>query len=194
MSQSTDVYSSSLYESDSIDPLSYLPLDGLQLFTPDLSSSQQSLTLVPEAGFLTPLAIPSSLQRVGQGRRKPWILYSDMSKDDFLHWWLETQFGNAQSEKKKKIHWDGARHISDIWKHFDQVAHHVTGEPKVMCRKCGKIMDHPNHTLNGTNSLRRHCKGDFCQRATNKVAKQPDIKQLMRSAVSNIILLIEYIF
>lgn len=46
--------------------------------------------------------------------------------------WLETQFGSIQSEKK--LQWDGARHYSDTWTNFEQVAYHITGKLMVMCR------------------------------------------------------------
>lgn len=171
-----------MYESDAIDNFSCLQSDDQQSYTPDVSSSQQLIASATDLGFVRPLSIPSSLERVGPDRKKSWILYSDMSKDDFITWWLETHFGGTQVDRKK-VHWDGAKHHSDIWAHFDQVAHYTSGEPKVMCRNCGKILHHPNYTSNGTNSLRRHWKSDGCQKATNKAARQPNIQKLMQDAV-----------
>jgi hypothetical protein len=55
-----------------------------------------------------------------------------MSKDEFVNWWLQTDFG-----KKNRIRWD-ARQQSNVWKHFDQVAKTVDGAPEVMCKQCKK--------------------------------------------------------
>lgn len=105
-----------------------------------------------------------------------------MSKDDFIAWWLQTEHGGEQ-EKKIEFHWDGAGNKSEIWQHFDQVSHHTSGLPKVMCQRCGKILDHPNCTSNGTNSMRRHWKGEKCQRAASQAGRQPNIRKAIEDSV-----------
>lgn len=51
-----------------------------------------------------------------------------------------------------------------------------------MCRRCGKVLDHPGYTKAGTNSMGRHWKGEKCRRAANQ-AKQPNIRQLIQDIV-----------
>lgn len=108
MSQLSDIYSSSLYEHDPAatltDTLSHLPSDDIQLFSTEASSSRQPLSSTPDTDFIRPLAVPSSLQRVGPGRRKDYLLYTDMNKDDFIHWWLQTAHGSTP--EGKKFNWD----------------------------------------------------------------------------------------
>jgi hypothetical protein len=64
-------------------------------------------------------------------RHKSFILYTEMSKDGFLHWWLPIEQCNKQgspqvnaddSENVKKLHWDGTGNTSDIWTRFKQAA------------------------------------------------------------------------
>jgi hypothetical protein len=101
-----------------------------------------------------------------------------MTKNDFVNWWLNTDFGSKP--EAKRIHWDKQGYLSDVWSHFDQVAHPSTGQPKVMCKQCGKLLDHPNFTKNGTNALRRHWRKGNCKPAP----KQSGIKQIIQQVVS----------
>jgi hypothetical protein len=162
MSQLSDIYPSLFYEVDPLDNTSCFSLDNLQVFTFDiLSSSQQIITPTINTSFLLSHTIPESLQRVGPHRTKEWILYSEMNKDDFVTWWVGTQAGTL----KKKIRWNGEGHLLDIWKDFNQVAYHLTGEAKIMCQQCGKILEHPNHQSTRTKSLRRHILRTTCQKS-----------------------------
>lgn len=104
-----------------------------------------------------------------------------MGKDEFINWWLQTEYG-SQSEYQKKIRWD-AKRSSSTWKNYDQVAHHISGEPKVMCRRCGKDFTHPHQHANGTNSMKRHFEANKCKRAGDRAAKQQSIQQSMEFAV-----------
>lgn len=141
LSKFSDAYTSSLYDGDALDSLQS---DDQQLYTLDLSFSQQSLNLVSNSDFLQPPLlpppVPASLQRVSPDRRKTYILYSDMMKNEFVAWWLETDFG-----RKKWMSWD-AQQQSDVWKHFDQVAKGNDGEPKVICKRCMKVLNHPQQS------------------------------------------------
>jgi hypothetical protein len=139
LSQFSNAYPSSLNDGDALDNLQS---DDQQLFNPDLLFSQQSFNSVSDSDFLRPPLpppppLPPSLQRVSPDRRKTYILYTDMTKNDFVAWWLKTDFG-----RKKRMRWD-ARQQSDVWKYFDQVAKGDDGEPKVICKRCMKVLDHP---------------------------------------------------
>lgn len=182
VSQFSDIYSSSAYEVDTTDNLQFPFSEDGQLYTPDPLGSQQTLSSVPDPDFLRPPPpppIPDTLQLVGPDRTKGYILYSNMSKDDFVTWWLRTDFG-----KGRRNHWDSI-HQSDCWKHFEQVADKKTGKPAVMCNQCGKILDHPANGRTGTSSMNKHIRGVNCRRAASK---KPNIKHLMANAVCLILL------
>jgi hypothetical protein len=175
VSQFSDIYSSSMYDGDPVDAL--LSFSNDQFQTADISGSQHTLESASNSDFLTPIIpplIPSSLQRVGPGRSPAFILYAEMSKDDFVVWWLETEFG-----KRKRLNWGGSR-TAACWEQFDQVANAKTGKPGVKCRQCQKVLDHPASGRYGTTALNRHLAGPTCRKSTSQKA---DIKGLLANAV-----------
>jgi len=191
-SQQSD-FTSSLYDGD-LDNLTYLtPSD--QPANLDLSSSQQTFDAFgPE--FLRPgipLVVPSSLIRVGPDRRKAFVLYDEMTHSDWVDWWLQTDYG-----RKSKIHWDSS-HQSDIRSHFHQVAHGTDGAPKVMCKRCGQILEHPyslrskgadgKDQRHGLSTMKRHLTTAGC-RKVNKGQKAEITKFLKKGVGYSILLLL----
>jgi hypothetical protein len=184
MSQLINFLSLSHCDTDPMDSISYIPFDDHQGgFSEVISNSQD--TVPPSTtldSFPRPNPIPDSLQRVGPGRKKDWVLYTEMYNEEFINWWFETQEGS-----KKRIRWD-SNLTSKVWKEWNQVAHHITGEPKAMCTRCLKVLEHPNRKNNqghsiGTKSLNRHFNGPHCQMAAGNTLKQPSIQQLMNEKV-----------
>lgn len=177
MSQFSDILSSSVYEDDLTDNLPFFVPDDTQHPTPTPSTSQPTINpkFARHQPKEPPPLIPNTLTRVGPGRGKSWVLYSEMLSKDFVHWWLKTDYGNA-----KRINWDGKRQ-AECWKHFEQVADCQTGRPGAMCKECSSVLDHPAHGHTGTSSLNKHMNGVSCRRA---IGKKPSIKRLMEQAVS----------
>ena len=134
-SQFSDAGPSNYYEADVADNLPYLQSDHSQLLTPDPACSQKTIS-----------SAPTSFQRVGPDREKPYIFYEGMTKEEFIIWWLQTQYPSVE-DQRKKIRWEGKR-SSDVWQHFNQVAHHISGQPKAMCQRCGNILPHPQFHMN----------------------------------------------
>lgn len=170
-SQQSD-FASSLYDAE-IDNLTFLTSSN-HAATP--SGSQHPFdALDPSASSFIrpaiPLTIPSSLERVGPDRRKAYVLYNEMTHSEWVDWWLQTDYGS-----KSKIHWD-SNHLSDIWKQYDQVASSIDGAPKVMCKRCSQILEHPYSTKkdikgkegrHGLSTMTRHLKTAACQRFENR--------------------------
>lgn len=196
MSQQSDIYSSSLYEGDPIVAFNLQPTeatltetlssshvnsDSITRFTSQPNLDQQLLISPPDSDFSHSLAIPSILTRIRPNRLTEFILYTNMNKEVFVNWWLQTTYG--KSPGAKTFNWDRTGHLSEVWKHFDQIASVTDGFPKVKCQRCGKIFNHPGHTKGGTNSMGRHLKGEKCQRAAVPT-QQSSIQQLMQDEVS----------
>lgn len=193
MSQQSDIYSSSLYEGDptaTLTPLptltetlssSYIDSDGPIPFTSEPHISQQSFTSAPDSNFVQSLSIPSNLTRIRPNRLTEFVLYTSMDKEVFVNWWLQTTYGKRP--EAKTFNWDRTGHLSDVWKHFDQIASATDGLPKVKCQRCGKILAHPGHTNAGTNSMGRHLKGEKCRRAAQQ-AQHSSIRWLIQDEVS----------
>ena len=152
MSQFTNTYASSSYDIDLPDNLQLLPSDDL---TPNLSISQRNFpciaSSVGDSDFVRPglpsPPVPSSLESIRPDRITIYVVYSKIMSDDYVQWWLQTDFG-----RKKRMRWD-SRHSSDVWDHFDQVTRASDGAPKVMCKHCKAILDHPG-LGNGTSTMR----------------------------------------
>ncbi|CAG8265945.1 unnamed protein product, partial [Penicillium salamii] len=160
------------------------PPDLSSIFSDDQSllyetfDSQRTTTSLPVSEFLTPTSAPIALERGGPPNQKTWVIRTEMNKAEFIQWWVQTQ----AEETTKRIRWD-AKRTSDVWDNFDQVAHFVTGEPKVLCRKCGKTLPHPQSTSNRTNSMKRHMSAGLCQRNSKNNPRQQNIQESLESAV-----------
>jgi hypothetical protein len=140
-SQYSDILQSSLY--DDTESLPYLASDLPQLFTPEDSCSQRTFDPFDQ-DFLRPqprLSIPSSFKRVGPDCRKIYVFYDVTMHTKWVDWWLETDCG-----KTSKIMWD-AIHQFEARKQFYQVANSSDDQPKVMCKRCGQILEHPSSLL-----------------------------------------------
>jgi hypothetical protein len=115
MSQFSDSFLPSLCDSESIDTFTNLLPDDL---TPDLFYSAQSLNSdIDYPQFRPFVPPPPSLQRIGPDRKKSYVLYTTMSKKEFIDWWLESEYG-----AKNRIRGDSYRLFSSMWDSFNQVA------------------------------------------------------------------------
>jgi len=102
MAHLSDHISQSIY-SDSIGPT--LPSDPFFFEPSEPTETQQTETQQTETQqtelILLPLLLPSSIERTG-GRTQQWALWKEMTKADFIEWWLTTQYGT--SPKAKCVH------------------------------------------------------------------------------------------
>jgi hypothetical protein len=114
MSQTSDIYSSSVIEGVGIDKLQYLIPDDT-LFTSPFPSSQLTLDTIHDPSSISsqtvPLA-PESLKRIKLNRVNEFLLYEDKMSKDFIAWWLQTDYGRT-----KHINWD-AKHQVNCWEGF----------------------------------------------------------------------------
>ena len=169
MSHSSDIFLSSTYGAPPSDFLEYVANSTqAQLSSPIPSGSQQILYEPPKA--------PESLKRVCPDRIRTYILYSPEMSDEFVTWWLQTDFG-----RKKRMTWDGKR--AKCWELFDQVALDKNGKPGVMCQQCQKVLDHPGWAHSGTTSMNKHYNGLTCRKAVSAKGLKPNIKLALEHAV-----------
>ncbi|KAG0158397.1 hypothetical protein PDIDSM_5911 [Penicillium digitatum] len=66
-----------------------------------------------------------------------------MSHNDFVDWWLETDYG-----RKSKLKWDSNRH-TEIWNSYHQVAQGIDGAPKHRQSAVSWHINHPETSENG---------------------------------------------
>jgi len=174
-SQFSDQYPSSFFEENPLDKLSTLPSDGP--FNPSYGQSTPNPSSSTE--FTQPVFSPvilETLERVGPAKNKNYILWTEMVNDDFVRWWLNTEYG---SEIKRNI-FIGKRH-AESWDYFHQVAAVQNGYPKVMCKKCDHILAHPADRHRGTSTMNRHySQGTNCWKLP---PHSQDIRRLIHNGV-----------
>ncbi|KAJ5740168.1 hypothetical protein N7493_000040 [Penicillium malachiteum] len=128
--------------------------------------SQTILSSFDDHTFLQPDISPPPLPftRVGPDRRKSYFLYDMAMHTEWVEWWLQTDYG-----RQSKIHWEAARQ-APIWENFDQVAQIIDGAPKVMCKRCNRVLEHASSTCQngyqGTSSMAKHLKTIVCKNST----------------------------
>lgn len=147
---------------------------------------------VPSSAALDPL---ERFQRVGPGRGQ-YFLYDAMLHNDWVDWWLQTDYGS-----RSKINWDSQHGRAKIWKEFDQVAHSVHGTAKVMCKNCSAILEHPYATRkeragqgessrkdsrHGTTTMIRHVNTSSCQRAASGRRQRDGITRFLQTVFKDV--------
>ncbi|KAJ5771454.1 uncharacterized protein N7511_003505 [Penicillium nucicola] len=127
--------------------------------------------LQPSAG--QPRTPSANLTRFAPDRRH-WVLYETAQENDFLSWWLETEYGQQLTKNGQyNFRWSTESRSSKVWRHFDQVAEVGSGRPKVVCRSCLAPLNHPHHPhhkSHGTSTMGKHLKSTSCRRSKEKVA------------------------
>jgi hypothetical protein len=113
---------------------------------------------------------PTKLTRFAPDGRD-WVLYDTAQENDFLSWWLQTDYGQQLSTNgRSKVRWSAGSRSSEVWKHFDQVAELRSGRPKVICRSCLTSLNHPHHKFHGTSAMGKHLKSKIYRRSKRKVS------------------------
>lgn len=180
MSQIQEFRSSqlSLFDTEP-DDLSSIATASICPATPSTSRQVDSFSFIqpsiPSSIALDPL---EPFERIGPGKRGgEYFLYNAMNHNEWVKWWLETDYGLHNH----KIAWD-SRHGSaaETWKEFDQVAHAETGSPKVICKRCDAVLEHPyaikkddsgtgtgKAARHGTTTITRHLQTSGCRRTAS---------------------------
>lgn len=117
---------------------------------------------------------PSHLRHLESDERR-WIAFETEHQDDFFSWWRETEYGRQLVARGiSKIRWSSTSHHSPVWAHFDQVADSWSGRPKVMCRSCATLLDHPHYKSHGPSAMAKHRGSQYCrkgQRGIRSIAR-----------------------
>jgi hypothetical protein len=101
-------------------------------------------------------------------------------EQDFYNWWRQTIFGI----KEPKFKWNNTGRQSDKWDYFHEVAVVSTGEPRLCCKHCSRILLHPEVKVpdkrrQGTKTLRDHIESKKCgliSSARSSNYSQPSIR------------------
>ncbi|KAK9847933.1 hypothetical protein MYU51_017407 [Penicillium brevicompactum] len=177
ISQFSDHYSSSIFEDTPLENLPFLPSDSVQSFPPDALYGNTSGS-TPDISFIQSQSVlpPKIFEHVEPLRKKSFVLWTEMVNDEFVTWWLKTEFGsriNRNLFEDKR----GAR-TAECWKHIHQVAAISDGEPRVMCKTCDHTLTHPADGHRGTSSMNKHYQGSV--KCRKKTPQSKDIRKLIQ--------------
>jgi len=85
------------------------------------------------------------------------IVYEKSQLPAFTEWWTKADYAlQSQQANSKQFKWGSDHRKADSWKHFEEAATFPGGSPKVRCKKCGLLLEHPYRSNQGTNSMKRH--------------------------------------
>ncbi|KAI9778255.1 MAG: hypothetical protein M1839_008279 [Geoglossum umbratile] len=111
------------------------------------------------------------------------FVYTESQKEDFNMWWERTIWAEETGYgKHRHPNWDSRVRTALVWRKFTQVADRLTGEPGMMCDRCGANFAHPRTArYGGTWPLECHLQSVDCRSPGMEVvqvqATQSPIKQ-----------------
>ena len=106
---------------------------------------------------------PSTLPRLATNYA--FIKWTLQHVDAFSTWWVTTQYARLVQSDPSSYHtppWNSTKKSSNVWTSFDQVAEAKTGQPKVACRTCDRVFNHPSVKNTGTSNMSKHLKQSKC--------------------------------
>jgi hypothetical protein len=107
------------------------------------------------------------------GSSKEFFKWSQEHHTQFIEWWVATSWvvrrvtankaSKSNNDFVKLLSWDSKARTSVYWTSFNQAAHWTSGEPVVVCCKCGMSLTHPSVKNTGTNVLKNHLGTKTCR-------------------------------
>jgi hypothetical protein len=141
------------------------------------------------------IPVPSELDKQKIPGTSDWLaIYDPRYKPQFQTWLNKTEWGLAEASLSKeylsKISWDlTERDLSSNygWEHFHQGALITDGFPKVMCKRCSRVVNHPRAKKKGSlyvygiSMLKTHLQTQPCKIA----AERSGLQQLVMEDIGN---------
>ena len=123
------------------------------------------------------------LIQIGEGKRC--YGFNPNTALSFINWHSGTSWAHQQNQitnsAKVVIRWGASRQAVG-WGHFDEAADRFTGEPKLVCQRCDKVIKHP--AINGTTGMDTHLKSKGCMGASKRRGlTQLDLTEGFRAGV-----------
>ncbi|KAJ5780736.1 hypothetical protein N7457_005896, partial [Penicillium paradoxum] len=122
-------------------------------------------------------------QRVGLGRKGQYFLYNGINHRDW------TDYGSHNT-----ISWESPHgSASETWKYFEQAAYTDTGKPKVICKNCDIILEHPSSgrkdasgkvSRYGTTTITRHLQTIAYQKAVGIRRQKGQLKEFLQTSIN----------
>jgi hypothetical protein len=143
--------------------------------TVDISSD--SLSSPTSSNLLSP---PPGLEVASRsGGKDKVILYPLINETLFYGWWTQTIYAQTLRQRGKKHKWGQARRNSSLWTHFAEAATFPQGRPKLRCKYCSRLLEHPFIKNTGTTAMKNHLKTSTCSYRMTANNSAHDIRELL---------------
>ena len=97
------------------------------------------------------------------------MIYSFDQLEAFNDWWNLTSYGqHVAGGHARDPHWASTTCSAEGWVDFIQAATKRKGHPKLICRHCDKVLEHPNNKNTGSTGLKTHTKSYACHFAARQ--------------------------
>jgi hypothetical protein len=162
----------------------YDDFTSLPSFIPRRNPSQISYNESNTSSQLSGPSLPPGLLPVANAPN--YVAWSLEKHAVFLEWWYKTLWGRDDPlvcKDTKRVKWERI-HSSNAWSNFNQVAHHLTGEPALCCKYCGQILKHPTLKNTGTSNLSGHLQQSKC-RGQKRSHDNENVRDMLLVSLSN---------
>ncbi|KAI9784871.1 MAG: hypothetical protein M1816_000716, partial [Peltula sp. TS41687] len=89
-----------------------------------------------------------------------------------MAWWKETEFGEKVAANDnpgfRNPNWLSTTRTAPAWAEFIQAAERTTGRPKLICRHCDEVLEHPNNRNSGSSGITAHLNRETCKKAARR--------------------------
>jgi hypothetical protein len=132
--------------------------------------------------------IPAGLELVSRsGGKDKFILYPLTDDAVFQIWWNQTPHGRLLKQQGRKQKWGESRRNSSWWTHFAEGATFPQGRPKIRCKYCSRLLEHPYVKNTGTTAMKNHLKSINC---SYRNVQNNNVKELLMQVMVGILKLL----
>ncbi len=169
--------SSSCSQSSLSSQISLLSQSSFSHISPSSQTSSSQIALLSANA-------PPDLEFVScSGGKDKFILYPLTDNVAFYNWWTQTSHANLLKQRGKTQKWGASRRSSAWWIHFAEGATFPQGCPKLRCKYCSRLLEHPYVKNTGTTAMRNHLKSINCSYKTSNNSGQGMKELLMQMMV-----------
>ena len=146
------------------------------------SIASVSSLLVEDSGAATVSTQPRHPDLVLVAQRS-YVKWESAKESAFYGWWKTTPYHrNLESGAPSHFdpRWNSSSRVSTAWLRFHPVAHCDTGRPKVQCKACSALLEHPTHRSIGTSCMTKHTASLACRRRSGDSMQQTSLQVTSR--------------
>jgi len=140
-------------------------------------------TSSPIAGPAIRNSIPDCIEMSPCGN---FAMFHHSTRVPFIAWFHTTAWYKDQPHSQVPLFTSYPK-ASLLWETFDEIAHKDSGQCKLLCRKCQKVIEHPRtRNQGGTSGMQSHLQSSQCQKSAPHSGQQSQISLQMSIQSGNV--------